>query len=300
MQTYMTPSLIVEFAKWSGAGNDFIAIDNRFYALGDAEAARLAAQLCDRRTGIGADGLLLLSVDGDAFDTAASDPRLTIYNADGSRPTMCGNGARCMARIAADSGFGAVSGGTTTLTLQTDAGPVGARVEGASVTLDLPGARNLRTLTLGEHHVFYAWTGTEHAVVWTDDLDAADVDAVGLRLRHADAWGERGANVTFAQPVEASRIRVRTFEKGVEAETLACGTGAVAAALAFVADQAAPSQGARARVEVEARGGTLSVGFDWKGGRALPAAVGGVTLGGPARRLFRGTFTLGKTGLESE
>mgnify|MGYP003147187436 CR=1 FL=1 len=296
----MTPSLIVEFAKWSGAGNDFIALDNRFYALSGDEAARLAAQLCDRRTGIGADGLLLLSVDGDPFDVQAADPRMVIYNADGSRATMCGNGARCMARIAAESGFGTIDDAATKLTLQTDAGPVQARVDGAHVTLDLPDARDLRAVHIGEHEVFYAWTGTEHAVVWTDDVDAVDVDALGRRLRHADVWGDRGANVTFAEVVQPGRIRVRTFEKGVEAETLACGTGAAAVGLAAASVGAVHVEGGRSNVEVQPRGGTLSVGFDWTGGAVLPASVSGVTLGGPAQRLFRGTFALGKAGFVVE
>ena len=296
----MTPTLVVEFAKWSGAGNDFIAIDNRFYALSSDEAARLAVQLCDRNQGIGADGLLLLSVDGDPFDTAAADPRMVICNADGSRATMCGNGARCLARMAAESGFGATKSGTTTLTLQTDAGSVRAQVSGKQVTLRLPDARDLRTLRLGERDVFYAWTGTEHAVVWTDDLDAVDVDAVGRRIRRAEVWDEKGANATFAQAVQPGLIRVRTFEKGVEAETLACGTGAVAAALATASAGAARVDGERSRVDVQARGGTLSVGFDWAGGEALPASVPGVTLGGPALRSFRGTFSLGRDGFEAE
>ncbi len=300
MQTYMTPTLVVEFAKWSGAGNDFIALDNRFYALSDDEAARLAVHLCDRRTGIGADGLLLLSVDGDPFDTQSADPRMTIYNADGSRATMCGNGARCMARIAAESGFGATGDASTALTLQTDAGPVHARIDASHVTLSLPDARDLRTLNIGEFEVFYAWTGTEHAVVWTDDVDAVDVEAVGRRLRHADVWGDKGANVTFAEVTSPGRIRVRTFEKGVEAETLACGTGAVAAGLAAASVGSAHVEGERSSVEVEARGGTLSVGFDWTGGALLPASISGVTLGGPARRLFRGTFALGRSGFEPE
>ena len=296
----MTPTLVVEFAKWSGAGNDFVALDNRFYAFAGGEAARLAIQLCDRRTGIGADGLLLLSVDGDPFDTAASDARMTIYNADGSRATMCGNGARCLARMAAESGFGTTDDGITALTLETDAGSVHARVDGSHVTLGLPDARDLRTLRIGDYEVFYAWTGTEHAVVWADDVDAVAVDVLGRQVRQADVWGERGANATFAQVVETGRIRVRTFEKGVEAETLACGTGAVAAALAAASVGMARSEGERSNVDVEARGGTLSVGFDWAVGASLPASTSGVTLGGPAIRLFRGTFALGKDGFEAE
>jgi diaminopimelate epimerase len=287
------PNLVAEFTKWSGAGNDFVALDNRFYALGADELPALARQLCHRGDGIGADGLLVLSADGDPFDPSAP-PRMTIYNADGSRPTMCGNGARCMARMAAESGLGTPDGDAVRLVLATDAGDVGARVRGDQVALDLPPARDLREQAVDGDTLHYAWTGTEHAVLFVDDVDAIDVDARGRALRRAAAWGEQGANIGFAQPMGPGRIRVRTFEKGVEAETRACGTGAVAAALATALRGDAPAEGGRTRVAVETRGGELRVGF------ALdPDArkVRDVTLEGPAVRVFRGTFEIDGGGL---
>jgi diaminopimelate epimerase len=298
----MTQNLIVEFTKWAGAGNDFIALDNRFYALGHEELPALARHLCDRSTGIGADGLLLLSVDGDPFGASGqpAQPRMTIYNADGSRPTMCGNGARCLARHAAEAGLADEQGETHVLTLATDAGPVGATVEGQRVTLELPDAHSFRRLTVDELPVRSVWTGTEHAVVFTSDLpgapalDEVDVARLGARLRRDAVWGRAGTNVSFAEPVGEGRVAVRTFEKGVEAETQACGTGALAVALAL-ADREAPSGAApRVQVEVETRGGTLIAGFD-RPGRDFAAAAG-LTLTGPAVRVFRGTFELGRDG----
>ena len=208
-------------------------------------------------------------------------------NADGSLATMCGNGARCLARFAARAGLGDESGGTVALAFDTDGGRYTAGVAGRAasgpVRLAVPPARDAAPSVEGSVSI---WTGTEHAVVFTDDVDAADVDGDGRRLRQHPAFAPAGTNVDFVEVAGPDRVRVRTFEKGVEGETLACGTGAVAAALAaFLEGHLGPAEAARQSVAVEMPGGTLEVGFDVEDGR--PA---GVTLAGPAETVYEGTF----------
>lgn len=271
--------LVVEFTKMTGAGNDFIVIDNRFYFFTDEELVALTQRYAPRRTGIGADGLLAFNPPMDA----AHHFRMRYFNADGSPGTMCGNGARCLARFARLAGIEA-----TELTFETDAGLYRARVPDAGdVRLFVPDARdfrpNLHTAGL-EGPVHYLWTGTEHLVRYVADVAAAPVETEGPRLRHDATLSPRGANVNFVQVVEngatEALLQVRTFEKGVEAETLACGTGATASALVsrllgrIQADT----------VAVAMPGGTLRVGGRWH--NDLPTDL---WLEGPAEVVFRGT-----------
>ena len=271
--------LVVPFTKMDGAGNDFVVLDNRFLHFTVGELAALAARFCPRRTGIGADGLLALEDDG------AADFRMRYRNADGSLGTMCGNGARCLARFAAEAGLGARSGDAVALAFETDGGRYRATVPDAGdVQLDVPDARGFgRAETAGDETVYQIWTGTEHAVLFVDDVGAVD-GATLRRLRHDPAFEPTGANVNAVQVLAPDRVRVRTFEKGVEAETLACGTGAIATAL--VAHRAGRGGGdGRRIVAVEMPGGTLTVGFDADGGELAT-----LTLGGPARAVYAGTL----------
>ena len=261
-------SLVVEFTKMSGAGNDFVVLDNRFYAFSGKELSDLAERWCARRTGVGADGLLALEASDEAHF------RMRYFNADGSVGTMCGNGARCLARFAHDAGLA-----HTPLHFVTDAGPYSAEVSESSVRLAIPSERDFAELPEDADGPArcYAWTGTEHLVGVVDRVDQADVAGLGARLRRTNP--PKGANVNFAE-VTRSGLRVRTFEKGVEAETLACGTGATASAVAarrqarFEAD----------RVSVEMPGGTLVIGFS-ADGKAI-------YLEGPADYVFRGTLEI--------
>ena len=280
------PALVVPFAKMNGAGNDFVVLDNRFLRFSDDELAALARQFCPRRTGIGADGLLALDdADGDA------DFRMRYRNADGSLATMCGNGARCLARFAARAGLGPEADATVTLAFDTDGGRYTAEVAGRAasgpVRLAVPPARDYGPAEgTGAVRI---WTGTEHAVVFTDAVDAADVEGEGRRLRHDPAFAPAGTNVDFVEVAGPDRVRVRTYEKGVEAETLACGTGAVASALAAFLDGRLGTDGTagavRPSVAVEMPGGTLEVGFSVRDGQ--PHAV---TLAGPAETVYEGTL----------
>ena len=272
----------------NGAGNDFVVLDNRFYHFAERELAVLATRLCRRTEGVGADGLLALA-DGEN----GAHFRMHYHNADGSRATMCGNGARCLARYARLNG---VAGEGDAFTFDTDAGRYHADVPedvACDVRLHVPPARGLRPVTLAGHAATLVWTGTEHAVLFVDRAADAPVATLGPALRHDAALGARGANVNFAEVVNDGRggqgacLNVRTFEKGVEAETRACGTGALAAALAA----RLTGRVASAPVAIQMPGGTLRVGFAWAEGDPVEA-VTGLTLEGPAETTFRGTVEL--------
>ncbi len=271
------PALVVPFTKMHGAGNDFVVLDNRFLHLSDDELAGLARRFCPRRFGVGADGLLAL---GPAEEDG-HDYRMAYRNPDGSRAGMCGNGARCLARFARAAGLS-----SEPLTFASDDGVYRASVPDdaeAPVRLFVPPPKRFdpaRALAAGGT-VPYIWTGTDHTVVFVRDVATANVEKIGPRIRH-DAALPEGANVNFVQVTEAepARLEVRTFEKGVEAETLACGTGALAAALvARLMDRVGGDE-----VEVAARGGTLGVGF----GLNEHGHVRDLWLEGPAATVFQG------------
>jgi diaminopimelate epimerase len=281
--------LVVPFTKMNGAGNDFVVLDNRFLHFSDDELAALARRFCPRRTGVGADGLLALD---EPEGGSEADFRMRYRNADGSLGTMCGNGARCLARFAARAGLGVETEGVVHLAFDTDGGPYRARVEGyepsGPVELDVPPPRDFGPAAVeGGERVLRIWTGTEHAVVFTPDVETADVVGAGPRLRRDPAFEPAGANVNFVEVLDAgarARVRVRTFEKGVEAETLACGTGAMASALVARLDGRVGDAG-RQTVAVEMPGGTLTVGF-----RVDGDAVSDLTLAGPAETVYEGTL----------
>lgn len=212
------------FTKMSGTGNDFIVVD-AFHAPVVADWPALAARFCPRRTGVGVDGLLVLSPS----DTA--DFTYRIFNADGSEAEMCGNGARCAAAFALRHGIAGES-----MSFGTLAGIVEARVNPKDVSIRVTDPRDLRRdITLDvDGRALSVWsvnTGVPHAVVFTDDLDAAPVESLGRAVRRHPAFSPAGTNVDFVQRASGSSIRVRTYERGVEGETLACGTGAVASAV---------------------------------------------------------------------
>ncbi len=274
----MNNTLVVEFTKMSGAGNDFIVIDNRFYHFGDEELSRLATTWCPRRTGVGADGVLALNSSPDV------DFRMRYFNADGSRGTMCGNGARCLVLFATLAGMDG-----SNLVFDSDAGMYAARVTGPSrVRLQVPAPRDYREdVAMPEASGFgtasYIWTGTEHAVVFVPKVSILDLLRSGPTMRNAPALGEAGANVDYVEVLSQNALRVRTWEKGVEAETLACGTGALASAV--VAAQAAHVSGPS--IDVHMPGGTLRVHMDGD-----PLAPDQLALEGEARVVYRGTLDM--------
>lgn len=274
----MAKSLTVEFTKMHGAGNDFVLVDNRWYQFRDEKLSELAKAWCPRRYGIGADGLLALAATDDE-DVAY---RMRYVNADGSWATMCGNGARCLARFAVRAGMG-----DSPLRFESDAGRYRAEVppeEEAPVRLYVPPATRLTAQPgldaappEGIESVYFVHTGTEHLVAFVSDLEGVPVEAWGRRLRRDPALAPAGANVNFVE-VNEGELQVRTYEKGVEAETPSCGTGVLAAAtVAHATDRVPPG-----RVTVHTPGGVLHVG---------PGADGREEqyLEGPVTTTFRGT-----------
>ncbi len=281
----MNRSLVVEFTKMNGAGNDFIVIDNRFFKFTEDELARIAASYCRRHFGIGADGLLALE-EGDN----GADFRMRYRNADGSLGTMCGNGARCLAVFASRAGLDA----PRHLVFDTDAGRYRVEVapdhEEATIWLPEPLPElSLPRLHIADTEVIAVWTGTQHAVCFVQSVDDVNVTGIGPRIRSHDAFAPGGSNVDFVEieggdrRESVGRIRVRTYEKGVEAETMACGTGALAAGLAAFVDYFPHAR----EIEVSMPGGLLTVGVSTDEGH-----VSKLSLRGPVQTVFRGTFEL--------
>ena len=298
----MGKPLIVEFTKMDGAGNDFIVLDNRFYSFSGPELAGLALRLCNRYTGIGGDGLLALCPP----DESDHSFRMRYHNADGTLGTMCGNGARCLAAFAYESGIrGEV------LVFGSDAGEMRARLtgepagaDGLDVEIVLPQPQRFSTEappvpggSEGISPVGFVWTGTEHVVYEAGSLLAElDVSTVGSLIRNHPELRPTGANVNFVRRAPVTddhhpHVVARTYEKGVEAETRACGTGAVA--IAFCGRERGWWDSGTIRVEMP--GGTLRVG--------LPLSrdgSSGVTLSGPARVAFHGSVEVDPNELTQE
>jgi len=269
----------LSFSKMAGAGNDFILLEKTSKI---SEEKRLAVRLCDRRRGIGADGLLIV-------DARAGTPRLAYFNADGSQ-AFCGNGTRCAAWWLYSRGK--IRG--RNFILETSAGPARARITGngrASILMPAPGRLRLGLkLRAGGsvHEVHWIRVGVPHAVVETKNSASAPLQSLGPLLRRHRAFGRQGANVDFVH-FEKNRAVLRTFERGVEGETLACGTGAVAAAC--VGRALGRLRGGSVRV-LTAGGDVLRVDFkpSRNGGRSGVAPE--IWLEGPAAEIFSGEITL--------
>ncbi len=261
----------------NGAGNDFILLDNR---AGEIHLNReQIVRLCNRHRGVGADGVLLL---GPAR-TGQADWAWDFYNSDGSTGEMCGNGSRCFARFVQK-----ITGVASGFRFETGAGIITASFDGARVTVNLTQPKELRLnesipLSIGAQTIHSLNTGVPHAVLYVPDADKAMVTQLGSEIRHHAHFSPRGTNVNFVQVLGPNHIRVRTFERGVEGETLACGTGVSAAAMisARVHQFTSP-------VRVQVQGGdTLEVGFKDNGG-----SFDDVRLTGPADFVFTGQIEI--------
>lgn len=236
----------IEFAKMHGSGNDFVLIDNRDTLISREEAPEAARRFCARRVGIGADGLILIEKSDNA------DFRWGFYNADGSEAEMCGNGGRCAARFAFMKGIAPEE-----MRFETLAGIISAHVKGTRVKLQLSPPFGMfldRELHVNGKPVKISFvnTGVPHVVVVVDDVEDVPVVETGRALRQHDFFAPDGTNVNFTSRMNRNRIAVRTYERGVEDETLACGTGSVASAIVMAAKGLAESP-----VEVQTRGGEI-------------------------------------------
>ncbi len=217
----------------NGSGNDFVVFDVREVPPGKLTDPDVIQGLCARRTGIGADGVVLLHEFGDG------DFRMEYHNADGSRASLCGNAALCSARLAVDLGFADAE----KFRFGTDAGVLTGRIRDGMPEIDLSPVEEVKTdvgveLSAGETRIGFALAGVPHAVVLCGDADAVPLEARGRALRRDPAFRD-GANVDFVSRA-GSEWRMRTYERGVEGETLACGTGAVATATVLAAWGHAP------------------------------------------------------------
>ena len=267
----------LSFTKMNGAGNDFVLLDNRDHA--HALTAGQIAVLCDRHRGVGADGVLLVEPAQNGADF-----RMRYYNADGGEAEMCGNGARCFARFAQK-----ISGHPgEKISFETPAGVIGSHLLGDLVRITMCAPHSHRppwTLAVNGRplEVHFLNTGVPHAVVFVDDLETVDIVKDGSALRHHEGFAPKGTNANFVQVLAPSRIAIRTYERGVEDETLACGTGVCAAAILHHL-----RSGDTAPVAVHVRGGdTLQVGF-----KKTPDGFTQVTLTGPADFVFDGNILL--------
>jgi diaminopimelate epimerase len=267
---------MLRFTKMNGSGNDFVLLDNR---AGDIRlGAEQVARICDRHRGVGADGILVLE---NALNGA--DFRMRYYNRDGGEAEMCGNGARCFARFVSR-----VAGAKGKIWFETPAGIIGAELHGDLITLEMTEPSDLRrnlVLSAGPNTrtLQFINTGVPHVVVAVARVDDVDVRSEGAAIRQHETFAPAGANVNFVEKRGLKQIAIRTYERGVEDETLACGTGVVASALVFAA-----TEKTNGPIEVIVRSGDeLNVDFK-RDGETFRA----VTLTGPADFVFEGTIEI--------
>jgi len=259
------------FVKMVGAGNDFIVIDNRVSGIGyRVSLSMLARSVCQRQTGLGADGLLVLEKSKKA------DLKMRIFNADGSEAEMCGNGLRCVALYARDTGK---------VKIETKAGIYDVSVRGKDrVKIKMEGVRDLcldlALMVNGRSiKVNYVDTGVPHTVIFVEGLEDIDVGSIGRNIRYHKKFKPRGTNVDFVEIINDKNIKMRAYERGVEGETLACGTGAVAAAIVTGIGY----RESRIGVNVRTRGGTLKVYF-----KKIGKKIKDVYLEGEAKEVYKG------------
>jgi len=275
--------MLLRFFKMNGAGNDFIVVDNRDLSLTKELDSDTIAALCDRHRGIGADGLL-------AVEPAqkGADFRFRYYNADGGEAEMCGNGARCFGRFTAHLGEIVLK----KVTFETIAGTLAAEMEGEDVRIAMSEPKDLKLSTGAivpglAADLHFVNTGVPHVVAFLENakaLDEFDVYNNGSAIRNHEAFSPAGTNANFAAVLSPGHISIRTYERGVEDETLACGTGMVASALVHHLLTGAPSP-----IKVDVEGGdTLEIGFEKTGEQTFK----NVTLTGPADFVFEGEIDI--------
>lgn len=258
----------IAFYKYQGTGNDFVILDNRSGLYSSITTEQLRA-LCDRRFGVGADGLMMLNTK------ATYDFEMIYYNADGSASTMCGNGGRCMVRFAYHLGIHKY----TYRFIAADG------VHEAEIDNQDEIRLKMSNVTSVEEHGSYAVldTGSPHFVKFASDVINIDVVETGRDIRNSKPYAAEGINVNFVESIGEDRIFVRTYERGVEDETLSCGTGVTAAAL-----MSAHNTRGFNRVEVKTPGGNLSVEYN----KVDENTYENIWLCGPAELVFKGEIEL--------
>jgi len=266
----------INFFKMSGSGNDFIIIDNRENVVEEKKLSDFILSVCRRKMSVGADGLILIE------NAEGIDFKWRFFNSDGSRAEMCGNGARCAARFAY---LNKIAG--PKMSFETDAGIVLAQVDNDLVKIKLTEPKDLKhdfTIDTDSGPVTASSinTGVPHVVVPVDNIDDVEVVKLGRKIRYHEKFAPAGTNVNFYCPVNEDKIKIRTYERGVEDETLACGTGAVASALVY-----ANKTNIKSPVSVMTKsGGWLSVYFESK-----TDVFFNIYLKGDARVIYKGEMS---------
>ena len=254
----------ITFTKYQGTGNDFIFIDNRQDTF-PKNNTKLIEKLCDRRFGIGADGLILLENDTE------TDFRMVYFNSDGYQSSMCGNGGRCIVAFAKKLYL--ISNETTFIA--TDGLHKAIIEENGVVSLQM---KNVEEVKVEKDYVFLN-TGSPHHVTLVEDLENFDVKNNGARIRYSELYGKAGSNINFVKQLSENHFRLRTYERGVEDETLSCGTGATATAIAMNAIGRTNAN----TIKLEVEGGELEVSFE-----KHTNGYTNVFLKGPATFVFEG------------
>jgi len=266
----------IPFTKLSGSGNDFILIDHRTPFLPESTLSQWVAKICAHRLSVGADGIILIEPPGKPQQ---ADFRWRLFNADGSPAEMSGNGGRCAARFAYLKGIAKAA-----MVFETPAGLIQAEVVGDQVRIRFTDPTDFRwrlavTIDGTRREGHFVNTGVPHLVYLVDDVDAVDLMTLGRKSRFHPLFQPAGANVNVIQRLDAHRLKIRTYERGVEDETLACGTGSVASALI-----ASTVAGAESPVTLLPKGGQpLTVTFKKEGERFRD-----IFLAGDARVVYDG------------
>ncbi|WP_394758743.1 diaminopimelate epimerase [Flavobacterium sp.] len=254
--------------KYQGTGNDFVMIDNRLQIF-PKENTALIEKLCDRRFGIGADGLILLEND------ESTDFKMVYYNSDGNQSSMCGNGGRCLVAFAKKLNI--ISDKATFIAVD---GLHHASIdENDIVSLQM---KNVDVVNIHDNYIFLN-TGSPHHVQFVDDLAGFDVKNEGAKIRYGDLYGKAGSNVNFVSQISENEFSIRTYERGVEDETLSCGTGATATAIAMKATGKTNAN----KIIIYVQGGKLEVSFNEENGIFTD-----VFLTGPAEFVFITELTI--------
>lgn len=261
------------FYKYQGTGNDFVMIDNRPPHF-PADDNQLVAQLCHRRFGIGADGLILLQAHNDFHF------EMVYFNADGKTSSMCGNGGRCIAQFAHDLDFTQPE-----LSFLAVDGPHQARFdEAGKVSLQMIDVKDINPYD----NAFVLNTGSPHYVFFMDDIEMEDFVEQAKTIRYNHDFAKEGINVNFVQVTGENQLKVRTYERGVEDETFSCGTGVVASVLAYYHKHFSAKPYMQTTIAVETKGGNLQVSFTPESATSFT----NIWLIGPAIRVFEGKITI--------
>lgn len=257
----------IQFNKYQGAGNDFIMVDSRSFVF-PKNNIELIHKLCDRRFGIGADGLILLELSDK------QDFTMVYFNADGKEGSMCGNGGRCIVAFAKKLHI--IKNKTT---FEAADGLHFAKIENDLVNLQMADVENIE---IYDTHTFLN-TGSPHHVSFCDAVSNLNVAEMGSKIRYGAPYFEEGTNVNFVEQISGNSFKVRTYERGVEDETLACGTGVTAVAIAANKTNKTTEE----KIYIEVLGGKLEVSFKKEGN-----SYKNVFLKGPAQFVFEGKITV--------